>query len=108
MESKHTKGPWEVDPRRDGLGPSAIRAWDFTTIATFPKGVYPKETMDANAELMASAPDLLEQRDELLAALEGLWNDYEREWGSEHVFYSYPLARAAIAKARGETLEAGS
>ena len=72
MEAKHTPKPWHIDPRRDGLGPSAIRAADFSTIAEFPKGVYPKETMDANAQLMAAAPETKEQRDGLLEALEGV------------------------------------
>ena len=38
---------------------------------------------------------------ELLAALEHLLNDYEREWGSEFVDDYYPDVRSAIIKAKG-------
>ena len=60
--------------------------------------------MDANAELMASAPDLLEQRDELLEALEYVEQKSTIDMDDAMI----EVVTAAIAKARGETLEGGS
>ena len=96
--AEHTPGPWEV--------------------SNSPRGAIAKLTSNsghADAELLAAAPMLLEQRNELLAALESLggieggghcfcfetWRDPRRESHSTRC----RRAVAAIAKARGENQE---
>ena len=79
----HTPGPWEV--------------------SRSPRGAIAKVTSNCtqgDAELMAAAPMLLEQRDELLAALENFVSiAYEPE--SEIRRSDVAQAEAAIAKAKG-------
>jgi hypothetical protein len=81
----HTPGPWHLEVEPDALHVySPVEevvhftdaGWDESTRATF----------EANARLIAAAPDLL-------AALEEI-----AEWGE---WESAPIARAAIAKAKG-------
>lgn len=88
---KHTPGPWV----QVGWGPYGIRAGYSqssvgTSIAHVSKG--PAE-FDANARLIASAPDLLK-------ALELLTEEVEEyELGNPDVLRK---ARAAVARAKGE------
>ena len=62
---------------------------------------------EANARLIAAAPDLKEQRDELLEALEGMLNEYGciEECGKENFDVPHgswcEKVQAAIAKAKG-------
>ena len=79
MKTQHTPGPWTVDNQYIH-GPDGIR---FLAVAGDGAG-------QANARLIASAPDLY-------AALENIIEHRERMGlGSDHV---YDAARAAIAKA---------
>jgi len=55
---------------------------------------------DALAAKDAEIKALREQRDELLAALENLLKVHEGEGGTQH--HAGDMARAAIAKAKGE------
>ena len=78
-QAKHTPGPWTVDNQYIH-GPDGIR---FLAVAGDGAG-------QANARLIASAPDLY-------AALENIIEHRERMGlGSDHV---YDAARAALAKA---------
>ena len=81
--TEHTPGPWEAQGATvyqiDGFGLCYLEGY----------------RAEADAYLIAAAPDLLE-------ALEHLLLDYESEWGSELVDYEYADVRAAVAKARGE------
>ena len=93
--AKHTAGPWERDARYIISGGRTIAS--VHTVS----GIW--EVNEANADLIASAPDLLEQRDELLAALEMIM----AQDSSAAVYMSesaYDKAVAAIAKARGDLL----
>lgn len=79
-EAKHTPGPWRVS------GKQSIRAGEqrYVAKATWDNG-------EANAHLIAAAPDLLE-------ALQGLAALYDTDEGCRSM-QQYIRARAAIAKA---------
>ena len=76
-ETKHTPGPWTICTQQHlGCWEYVIRAVDPHNpasgigkhIAIVNKWLNPQADPRANAKLIASAPDLLEQRDELLEA----------------------------------------
>ena len=75
MTSKHTPGPWTMDSERNGGYPvrganDLLVAW--CSVATSSSGLnVTLAQAEANARLIAQAPDLLRQRDELLEALRG-------------------------------------
>lgn len=80
---KHTPGPWRYTPWHIEEGNPTVRA---------PEGWLICETSsDANARLIAAAPDLLEALRDALCALECCGKDYP----------AATKARAAIAKAVG-------
>jgi hypothetical protein len=89
--SKHTPGPWSVDDPHQIWAESAgeyvaiTRVEDWDTI--------PREQAEANARLIAAAPELLE-------ALKAMLTNWEEApaYGSD----AAAKARAAIAKATGE------
>lgn len=87
--SKHTPGPWRFG------GPEKCTIYDRfgQRIANSFEGVMATQRSDsecqANAKLIASAPDLLE-------ALQAIIEDMDSEHGTE---YDYNKARAAIKKA---------
>lgn len=98
-ESKHTPGPWKAY----GF---MITGGDFRQVAdcNMPVGTPGREedaTVDedqANARLIAAAPDLL-------AACEMLISDPSEEWSQtefdRRIGAARDLARAAVAKAKG-------
>ena len=83
MSTKHTPGPWESTLGASGC--QAVEAEDGTVVASY--------VSEANARLIASAPDLLEALESLVANLA------EGDFISET---RIDAARAAIAKAAGE------
>ena len=84
--SKHTPGPWEkAEPF------ATVRAPGRPCIADC--GSRSDLDAQANARLIAAAPDLL-------AALEYIMAWTPNDWNAET---ARDMARAAIAKARGET-----
>lgn len=98
----HTPGPWAVGPadwmisQRHGMGYRnfPVRAPGGCDVAT----VYCDEDdaeQDANVNLIAAAPDLLDAVEELLIYLAD-WDDPDNE--------TCQRARAAVAKAKGERL----
>jgi len=89
-EAKHTPGPWvefdgDICPAND--------------IANVVIATLYQDTSDADARLIAAAPDLLEALEDMLvqadfaASVRG---------GEGHMKYAMAKARAAIAKAKGE------
>lgn len=94
--SAHTPGPWHI---QDDHGKRWIETnGNDDTIAEIHRrrrmgSVYSCEEADANARLIAAAPDLLEALEEFMA-------HGEQAFG--HDFEVMVKARAAIAKARGE------
>ena len=102
-ETKHTPGPWV------GAGPSfgdplprytteIVTEWEDEdeqrpVICTLPFRHYDHEN-EANARLIAAAPELLEALEEIMKQ-----TDQRSNYLIDHV---YLIARAAIAKAKGE------
>ena len=83
--AKHTPGPWVTTPEPNGIEWSVDAGkWGIATCAAEPGD----GTTEANARLIAAAPDLL-------TALERI---AELSYDSE----ATRVAREAIAKARGE------
>jgi hypothetical protein len=96
-ETKHTPGPWAVaDEHPDGVLDRSIVA-DGYYVATVHDTSFAGDCWDADAHLIAAAPDMLEA---LLAAeearQEGILN-----MSVEAVERVHTLRRAAIAKATG-------
>jgi len=95
--SRHTPGPWKVDEHND-VGAEGRH------VATL--SLYGDGSDDANAHLIAAAPDLLEALRTAEAALADI-GDADREpgddveWCERRAAEALPLVRAAIAKARG-------
>lgn len=102
--SKHTPGPWFITGRMTKYVEARIGEGLIQEIA----GVVPTaadcgygETQEANASLIAAAPDLLEA---LENSTSDLFYQIEMRHGAEAAS-KYPSiieARSAIAKARGE------
>ena len=104
-ETKFTPGPWI------GAGPSfgdakprwidcIITQWeddygDVVGICDFQLKQYDEE-QEANAHLIAAAPDLYEALERMVG-----WVDDWRE-GKKHPYDDWEFAKAALAKARGE------
>lgn len=93
--SKHTPGPWvrsgnNIKSRTDNCVVIRIPAQTARYGAE-----WEIERWDADARLIAAAPELLE-------ALENLLKVHEGEGGTQH--NAADMARAALAKAKGEEL----
>lgn len=122
MSTKHTPGPWEVWPEVHGshprhlvyisVGPVDKRRVCSTGVyghkrgaETSKKPVVTEEECRANARLIAAAPDMLaaliEAEDRLAMVLENDTDEGRPVDGS--IVIAWERARAAIAKATGET-----
>jgi hypothetical protein len=105
-EAKHTKGPWMIGPDEEGDPSQCISASGFD-IATVWGGYL---AADADARLIASAPELLEALEWMVANDETNEGDTPmpeyggRSWNEINAYWLDGLnrARAAIAKARGQ------
>ena len=104
MSTQHTKGPWKFGSSNDdSVYKRNIGGSDGYHVAV--ASSREDDEVDANARLIAAAPDLLEALREAEAGLEFAGADKLTEVGG---FAPAPLAalrivRAAIAKATGET-----
>jgi len=95
MGAKHTPGPWEAFATPVGVGVISRRRADVAHCGGFDTD-RPREEEEANARLIASAPDLLEALIELRDAHHGLRSSAKIKHAA------YLKARAAIARATGE------
>jgi len=106
--SKHTQGKWKVHPVRNYVLNSnkpdnyVVRCWDDTqdTIAiarmvTFSDGKRDMDEVEANANLIASAPEMLE----LIKTVKPLLKDII--WKSKENLSFEDYANQLIAKAEG-------
>lgn len=91
---KHTPGPFAIFPERDRLWLWVMDELGTKRVARVVLYDGLEDEMEANARLIAAAPDLLE-------ALAVLVTDCSQIW-SEAEFPALKQARAAIARARGE------
>jgi hypothetical protein len=94
--SKHTPGPWIVYEFVDGYDIRAPEAECYVATASDPEAVWGAIGREEDAYLIAAAPELLE-------ALENLLKVHEGEGGTQ--YNAADMARAAIAKAKGEEHE---
>lgn len=100
MNTKHTPGPWKL------IGSCALgftvhgkhECGDTDALAVC-EGIKDRQCNEANARLMAAAPDLLE-------ALQAVIEDWELTLKAGHAIQDSPCTRAivhkALAKAKGE------
>ena len=91
---KHTPGPWEIS-RGVHAYPFSIES-ESKTIGFIKLQTGLQEVTEANARLIASAPDLLEACKEILNLLEA-------EMPIWYLRYHYNVLSSAIAKATGNT-----
>lgn len=92
--SKHTSGPWRTHLTDDTLVIDAVGVPVATMDGNYIDGSH--SNIEANARLIAAAPDLLEALEKILVS--------DREGYPNCNLFSDDLARAkaAIAKAKGE------
>lgn len=107
VSMKHTKGPWIRSGGRsanivDLNGDTAIA--DIKTIKTY-SGPKTKKEFEANANLIAAAPDLLIELEKLTSEIEGniLYSSEREEQGSTDQWLQALIddAKKAIKKAKG-------
>lgn len=96
---KHTPGPWHIneDQKDCGAGKLSIEAKDEYFIAQVDESV----SQEANAKLIAAAPELLEALRELDECYCEAGNDLSKEDRHRHRM-TLIKARAAIEKATGK------
>jgi len=96
-QATHTPGPWSFRTTGWSTNPFAIHSPRRPgAVACVPSRTsVPLDEQDANARLIAAAPELLAALDELLGDVELLNEPYRNEAICER-------ARAAIAKAKGK------
>lgn len=90
MGTKHTPGPWVVDPKRS----LRVIAVGDETVASCGASDLIRGSWEANAALIAAAPELLEALEDYVKVHEFLGHADRPH---------YQAAIKAIAKAKGET-----
>ena len=99
--SGHTPGPWKISRGVDGPDNRVIETPDGWGVADAWECASVGE-MDANAHLIAAAPDLLAALTELLAAVDQYPEVCPTYEETDRLVRAEEAARAAIKKARGE------
>ncbi|MXP42949.1 hypothetical protein [Allopontixanthobacter sediminis] len=97
--SEHTKGPWVLDPPQFGFGAILERengGLIFGIACGDEAERKPEAEIEANARLIAAAPELLEALERCVDALASLRGELEPPLSQ------VVKARAAIAKATGD------
>jgi hypothetical protein len=90
-EHKHTPGPWEIQKADDAYCIASIGHLVIMPVA----GKVKHDNSEADARLIAAAPELLEALEAMLEAYDdGVGKDWERPY--------WLKAHAAIAKATGQ------
>ena len=99
MSAGHTPGPWEFGKDRRWLFRDNLKSdgvFSSSTILKIDDDAF--RPNDADARLIAAAPDLLEALEECLPVV----GRYESEHESNWALGAHCKATAAIAKARGQ------
>ena len=98
MSAQHTPGPWRTDDRYCG---AILADGNQVAMATM-NGFLPAEIRDANARLIAAAPELLVAAERILAGAESLVraDAAGNRFRSVHADHLVAL-QAAIAEATG-------
>ena len=95
--AEHTPGPWVVGITIDGLGWPTYRLRDMND-------PHDKKECQANARLIAAAPDLLEACEALLDSEAYVAEDWLPTMATEARFYEVlEMSRTAIRKTKGES-----
>lgn len=104
MDGKHTPGPWHFDDGGDG----DLEIWSAAYHPTMPLcsvGNYgpagPSSTDNANARVIAAAPELLEACERVLKESVRVEYDEDGPACAEMAYEVLEVVRAAIAKAEG-------
>ena len=101
--SMHAPGPWMVQTVREQTGFRMVRTYVLDGAGGDPVAMVQAnsaEEEEANARLIAAAPDLLEALEGLLVFAEAA--ETKALVGDEGCLWPVECARAAIAKATGE------
>jgi len=93
--ASHTPGPWEISPFGSVWAPST----KHDIVASMDRSKADDATLNANARLIAAAPDLLVALNAILAATDDSENGQSIHIGP----ITLATARAAISKATGQT-----
>ena len=94
--SLHTPGPWRFNPRVECAGTVSADAVGLRVALICAPGTGRTSETDANANLIAAAPDLLAALIDVLG-----WVPNGGAWHTDAPMKSVERARAAIAKAAG-------
>lgn len=98
MEKKHTPGPWEI---RVGFDVTGYPCYFIKGVSGDEKRNY--ERLEANAHIMASAPELLEALKACRLELHWLMKQQSKIAAARCVVEAHDRALAAIAKAEGRS-----
>jgi hypothetical protein len=105
MTNKHTPAPWHHEPGQDCKPPYVVRGSEGGFVVT---GLT-AERQEADAALIAAAPDIFKALDDLFTDMliaqgnmrDAAKHDHRWEGCAEEIQPRIDAARAAIAKARG-------
>ncbi len=108
IEAKHTPGPWEHDRRVNRTLPlgrdSAYGVWHggvlIADVAGRPRSKQSEE--EANARLIAAAPETATQRDQLLAVCRDLLDAF---WDMSPLEYARSRGMNSMSDAEGERIK---
>ena len=117
MNTKHTPGPWEVDTAQTGnqsaicpnygdhYGAAIAHVYtrEFVLKRSLKRGVIDNPKGQANAHLIAAAPDLLENLRSLAYGLSVDPDDYPDGQLYDITMHGIKSAKNAIAKAEGRS-----
>lgn len=98
-KATHTPGPWRVSTSGNVVADQPDGSHVFVAYPKHPEQPTVEHPMrDANAALIAAAPELLDSARLLLG-----WIDGQKSIGTLPSGIDFPAARAAIAKAEGRS-----
>ena len=95
QETSHTPGPWSAEECRSGFAVYAYKSGDAVVRTEDDEGRYGPIANEANARLIASAPELLDVLKQLIGYMDA------GNWADMRIDGIKTAARAAIAKAEG-------
>ena len=96
MKTKQTPGPWRAEGCTVYAGESRVaQTWSDTHDGL------PTPTMEADARLIAAAPDLLAALKSALEWLRAARADEPDDWDTSDLDAAIKMGRSAVAKAKG-------
>ena len=98
MKSKHTSGPWIHDR---GVVQTSVGHHVASVMGQYKGGYYSAEETDANATLIAAAPDLFDSLKRLTSVVQDALEDPELDGNGDLLEYEVTRALLALKKARG-------